>query len=80
MADLLRQDFERSSVRDEPRDGLLRARMYPGEDRGSSAGFFESFALGDRDMVAYLTCWSKDPPGDRGLTIAESIEFLPAEG
>jgi hypothetical protein len=77
LADLIRRDSAPIWVEDEPRDGLLRARIYPGEDRGSSAGFTESFALGERDMVAYLTCLSKDPPGDRGLAIAESIEFLP---
>ncbi|MFV2065012.1 MAG: hypothetical protein ACC726_16095, partial [Chloroflexota bacterium] len=77
VADLIRRDSAPIWVEDEPRDGLLRARIYPGEDSGSSAGFTETFAVGERDMVAYLTCVSKDPPGDRGLAIAESIEFLP---
>lgn len=74
IADPIRREFERCSIADEPRAGMLRARTYPGDCHGPSAGFNETFAFGSGEMVAYLTCWSKDPPVDRGPAIAESGE------
>jgi len=72
----------RCYVVDETPDGLVRARIQPGDcgrEWAPSQGGAEYFALGRHGDVAFLGCWSKEPPGERGTAIAESIEFLPGE-
>lgn len=66
---------------DETPAGLVRARVQPGDcgrDWAPSQGGFEHFALGRGDEIVYLNCFSKEPPGERGRDIAQTIEFLPA--
>jgi len=67
---------------DETPAGLVRARVQPGDcgrDWAPSQGGIEHFALGRGDEVVYLNCFSKEPPGERGSSIADTIEFLPRE-
>ena len=67
---------------DETPAGLVRARIRPGDcgrEWAPSQGGIEHFALGRGDETVYLNCFSKEPPGERGSAIAQSIEFLPAE-
>ena len=67
---------------DEAPAGLVRARIHPGDCGRSwapSQGGIEHFALGRDGDIVYLNCFSKDPPGERGSAIADSIELLPAE-
>jgi hypothetical protein len=65
---------------DETPAGLVRARIAPGDCGrvwAPSQGGTEHFALGRGDEVVLLNCWTKEPPGERGSAIAQTIEFLP---
>ena len=73
---------DRCYLIDETPAGLVRARIAPGDcgrEWAPSQGGIEHFALGRGDEVVYLNCFSKEPPGERGSAIAETIEFLPVE-
>ena len=75
-------DGNRCYLLDETPVGLVRARIQPGDcgrDWAPSQGGVEHFALGRGDELVYLNCFSKEPPGERGSAIADTIEFLPAE-
>ena len=65
---------------DEAPSGLVRARVQPsdcGREWAPSQGGAEHFVQGHDGDIAYLDCWSLEPPGERGSAIAASIEFLP---
>ena len=73
---------DRCYLIDETPAGLVRARVQPGDcgrDWAPSQGGIEHFALGHDDEVVYLNCFSKEPPGERGSSIADTIEFTPGE-
>ena len=75
-------DGNRCYLIDETPAGLVRARIQPGDcgrEWAPSQGGIEHFALGRGDEVVYLNCFSKEPPGERGSSIADTIEFLPRE-
>lgn len=76
-------EYDRCYLVDETPTGLVRARLQPldcGRDWAPSQGGVEHFALGRDGEIAYLNCWTKEPPGERGSAIAASIEFLPDPG
>ena len=58
-------------------DGLSRVRAGPGPF--TSERFIEQYAIAGDDAIAFLWCVGETSLGSDWLSIAESVEFLPAE-
>jgi hypothetical protein len=54
--------------------------LHPDEAQLEEGRFFTTYLLSDGPVLAFFGCWANERPADDWLALAETFEFLPADG